>query len=139
MRPTTVLRSLAGLLLAVALLAACADRDAGNGGAASGGSAPTTAPETLPTAPTTSASSPTTAPGSGKHQLTATGTLRDGVEPGCLLLQADQGTVYLLVGGDRGKLTGGGRVQVTGMLAPDLLSTCQEGKPLLVSSIKPVP
>jgi hypothetical protein len=136
MRPTTVLRSLAGLLLAAALLAACADQDAGDGGAASGGSAPTTAPETPPT---TSAPSPTTAPGSGKHQLTATGTLRDGVEPGCLLLQADHGAVYLLVGGDRGKLTAGGRVQVTGMLAPDLLSTCQEGKPLLVSSIKPAP
>ena len=132
MRPTTVLRSLAGLLLAVALLTACADRDAGDGGTASGGSEPTTAPETLPTAPTTT-------PGSGKHRLTATGTLRDGVEPGCVLLEADQGTVYLLVGGDRGKLTAGGRVQVTGMLAPDLLSTCQEGKPLLVSSIKPVP
>lgn len=132
MRPTTVLRSLAGLLLAVAMLAACADQDAGDGGAASGGSDPTTAPETLPTAPTT-------APGPGKSQLTATGTLRDGVEPGCVLLEADQGTLYLLVGGDRGKLTAGGRVQVTGMLAPDLLSTCQQGKPLLVSSIKPVP
>ena len=132
MRATTALRSLAGLLLAVALLTACADRDAGDGGTASGGSEPTTAPETLPTAPTTT-------PGSGKHRLTATGTLRDGVEPGCVLLEADQGTVYLLVGGDRGKLTAGGRAQVTGMLAPDLLSTCQEGKPLLVSSIKPVP
>jgi Protein of unknown function (DUF5818) len=139
MQPTTVLRSLAGLLLAVALLAACADPDAGDGGAATGGSAPTTAPGTLPAAPTTSAPSPTTAPGSGRHRLTATGTLRDGVEPGCLLLEADQGTVYLLVGGDRGKLAAGNKVQVTGMLAPDLLSTCQEGKPLLVSSIKPVP
>jgi hypothetical protein len=139
MRPTTVLRSLAGLLLAVAMLAACADQDAGDGGGASGGSDPTTAPETLPPAPTTSTRPPTTAPASGKSQLTATGTLRDGVEPGCVLLEADQGTVYLLVGGDRGKLSAGGRVQVTGMLAPDLLSTCQEGKPLLVSSIKPVP
>jgi hypothetical protein len=138
-----VLRSLAGLLLAVALLAvallaACADRDAGSGGAASGGSPTTTTPGTPPTAPTTSAPSPTTTPGS-RHRLTATGTLRDGVEPGCLLLEADQGTVYLLVGGDRGKLAAGGRVQVTGLLAPDLLSTCQQGKPLLVSSIKPVP
>jgi hypothetical protein len=138
MRPTTVLRSLAGLLLAVAILAACADQDAGDGGAASGGSDPTTAPETLPTAPTTPTS--TTGPARpGESEVTATGTLRDGVEPGCVLLEADQGTVYLLVGGDRGKLSAGGRVQVTGMLAPDLLSTCQQGKPLLVSSIKPVP
>ena len=134
MRQTTVLRPLAGLLLAVALLAACADQDA-SGGAAGGGSDPTTAPETLPTAPTT----PTTAPGSGTSQITATGILRDGVEPGCVLLEADQGTVYLLVGGDRGTLSAGGRVQVTGRLAPDLLSTCQQGQPLQVSSIKPVP
>jgi hypothetical protein len=136
MRPTTVLRSLAGLLLAVAILAACADQDAGDGGAASGSSDPTTAPETLPTAPTTPTQPPTTAPGSGKSQLTATGTLRDGVEPGCVLLEADQGTVYLLVGGDRGKLREGARVQVRGRLLRDLLSTCQQGLPLQVASVK---
>jgi hypothetical protein len=133
MRQTTVLRPLTGLLLAVALLAACADT-----GATDGEAGPTTTPETLPTAPTTTP--PTTAPGSpGKSQITATGTLRDGVEPGCVLLQSEQGTVYLLVGGDRGKLTAGGRVQVTGVLSPDLLSICQEGKPLLVRSIRPAP
>jgi Protein of unknown function (DUF5818) len=132
-----MLRSLAGVLLALVLLAACADTGAGDGEAA-GGAGSTTAPETQPTAPTTPTS--TTAPGApGKGQITATGTLRDGVEPGCVLLQSEQGTVYLLVGGDRGKLTAGGRVQVTGVLSPDLLSICQEGQPLLVRSIKPVP
>jgi hypothetical protein len=144
MRQTTVLRPLAGLLLAVALLAACADSGAGDGEAA-GGTSPTTAPETLPTAPTTTPTTaprptPTTAPGSpGQSQITATGTLRDGVEPGCVVLRSEQGAEYLLVGGDRGKLTPGGRVQVTGVLSPDLLSICQEGQPLLVRSIKPVP
>jgi hypothetical protein len=143
MRQTTVLRLLAGLLLAVALLAACADAG-GSDGEATGGTSPTT-PETAPTVPTTRSpttmpQAPTTAPGSpGQSQITATGTLRDGVEPGCVLLQSEQGTVYLLVGGDRGKLTAGGRVQVTGMLSPDLLSICQQGQPLLVRSIKPVP
>jgi hypothetical protein len=133
MRQTTVLRPLAGLLLAVALLAACADPDAGDGGAASGGSGPTTTPETLPSPPP-----PTTEPGSaGRRQLTAAGTVRAGVEPGCMLLHADRGPVYLLVGGDRSQLREGGRVQVSGQLAPDLLSTCQEGQPLLVSSVKP--
>jgi hypothetical protein len=140
MRQTTVLRTLTGLLLAVALLAACADSGAGDGEAA-GGTTPTTAPQTQPTAPTTSPRPPsTTASGSpGRSEITATGTLRDGVEPGCVLLQSEQGSVYLLVGGDRGKLTAGGRVQVTGLLSPDLLSICQEGQPLLVRSIKPVP
>jgi Protein of unknown function (DUF5818) len=137
MRQTTVLRALTGLLLAVALLAACADSGAGDGEAA-GGAGPTTTSEAPPTVPTTPTSS--TAPGSpGKSQITATGTLRDGVEPGCVLLRSEQGTVYLLVGGDRSKLTAGGRVQVTGVLSPDLLSICQEGQPLLVRSIKPVP
>jgi hypothetical protein len=144
MRQTTVLRSLTGLLLAVAVLAACADTGDGDGEAA-GATSPTTAPGTVPSVPTTSPptttpQTPTTAPGSpGKSEITATGTLRDGVEPGCVLLQSEQGAVYLLVGGDRGKLTTGGRVQVTGMLSPDLLSICQEGQPLLVRSIKPVP
>ena len=136
-----MLRPLTGLLLAVALLAACADTGATDGEAA-GGTSPTTAPETLPSAPTTRppTPTPTTAPGSpGQSQITATGTLRDGVEPGCVLLQSEQGTVYLLVGGDRGKLTTGRRVQVTGVLSPDLLSICQQGQPLLVRSIKPVP
>lgn len=132
MRQTTLLRPLAGLLLAVALLAACADQDAGDGGAASGGSGPTTTPGTSPSQP------PTTEPGSGgKREVTATGTVRAGVEPGCMLLKTDQGQVYLLVGGDRGQLREGSRVQVSGQLAPDLLSTCQEGQPLLVRSVKP--
>jgi hypothetical protein len=134
MRQTTVLRPFTGLLLAVALLAACADTGATDGEAA-GGAGPTSAPETLPATPTS-----TSAPGSpGKSQITATGTLRDGVEPGCVVLRSEQGAEYLLVGGDRGKLTAGGRVQVTGVLSPDLLSICQEGQPLLVRSIKPVP
>jgi hypothetical protein len=132
MRQTTLLRPLAGLLLAVALLAACADQDAGDGGAASGGSGPTTTPGTSPSQP------PTTEPGSGgKREVTATGTVRAGVEPGCMLLKTDQGPVYLLVGGDRGQLRESNRVQVSGQLAPDLLSTCQEGQPLLVRSVKP--
>ena len=134
-----MLRTLTGLLLAMALLAACADTGT-DGEAAGGGSDPTTTPGTAAPTPTTTTPAPTTAPGSpGKSQITVTGTLRDGVEPGCVLLQSEQGTKYLLVGGDRGKLTAGGRVQVTGVLSPDLLSICQEGQPLLVRSIKPAP
>jgi hypothetical protein len=148
MRQTTVLRSLTGLLLAVALLAACADTG-GTDGEAAGATSPTTAPGTVPTVPTTRSPTtrpptttpqpPTTVPGSPGGEITATGTLRDGVEPGCLLLQSEQGTLYLLVGTDRSKLTASRRVQVTGKLAPDLLSICQEGQPLLVRSIKPAP
>jgi Protein of unknown function (DUF5818) len=134
MSQTGVLRALAGLLLAAALLAACGEPDAGDAGAAAGGAGSTTTAVAVPT------TSPTTSPApTGGGQVTATGTVHAGVEPGCLLLHADQGTVYLLVGGDRGKLRAGGRVQVTGRLAPDLLSTCQQGEPLQVASARPAP
>jgi hypothetical protein len=123
------LRALAGLLLAGGLLAACADPDANDSGAASATTAPTTVPGNPPvTRPTP--------PAGG--QLTVTGTVREGVEPGCLLLDAEQGR-YLLIGGDRGELRAGTRVQVTGRVAPDLVSTCQQGEPLVVASIEPSP
>jgi hypothetical protein len=136
MRQTPVPRTLAGLLLVAALLAACADSDAG-GAAPSGGSsttAPTTSPETAPSVPVTPTT--TTAPTGGGPLVTATGTIRAGVEPGCTLLVADQGPTYLLFGGDRGRLREGMRVQVTGRVRPDLLSICQEGQPLQVTSSK---
>jgi Protein of unknown function (DUF5818) len=132
MSQTSVLRSLAGLLLAAALLAACAEPDAGDPAAAGGAGSTTTAVAVPTTAPTSS-------PGPTGGQVTATGTVRAGVEPGCLLLHADHGRVYLLVGGDRGRLRAGGRVQVTGRLAPDLLSTCQQGQPLQVASVEAAP
>ena len=60
----------------------------------------------------------------------------EGVEPGCLLLDA-AGRQYLLVGGDRAELRAGSRVLVTGRSDPNLLSTCQQGEPLVVASIEP--
>jgi hypothetical protein len=134
MRHANRLRLLAGLLLAGTVLGACAGQGAQEGGAASGGTATTLAPATTAPAPPTTRGS---APGGGR--LTATGTVREGVEAGCLLLEADQGGSYLLVGGDRGALRAGARVQVTGRLARDLLSTCQQGEPLVVGSIRPAP
>jgi Protein of unknown function (DUF5818) len=72
-------------------------------------------------------------------QVTLTGTVRTGVEPGCLLLDADGGRPYLLVGGERAALRPGARVAVTGRVERDLLSTCQQGEPLVVASIEPAP
>jgi hypothetical protein len=128
MSQTTTRGALAGLLLAAALLGACADQDGGDGGAAGG--ATTTTPATVPeTAPTT------TPPPAAGSAITATGTLVAGIEPGCMVLHTDQGQNYLLVGGDRGKLREGARVQVRGRLLRDLLSTCQQGLPLQVASV----
>jgi hypothetical protein len=90
--------------------------------------------------PTTRPADPpatTQAPPAG--ELTVTGTVIEGVEPGCLLLDAEGGQRYLLVGGDRAELRAGSRVAVTGRVERDLLSTCQQGEPLVVSAIEPAP
>jgi hypothetical protein len=134
MKQTTIRQILAALLLAGLALGACADPD--RGGAASGGGPATTAPATAPTA----AVPPTTGPAvpEGGAPVTATGTVREGVEAGCRLLAADGGPAYLLVGGDRVALRPGARVEVEGRLAPGLVSTCQQGKPLRVTAVRPM-
>ncbi|HEX5543073.1 MAG TPA: hypothetical protein VFX60_16175 [Micromonospora sp.] len=58
---------------------------------------------------------------------TLTGTITEGVEPNCLLLDE-----YLLVGGPRDVLRPGARVKVTGQVRSDLMTTCQQGTPFLV-------
>jgi Protein of unknown function (DUF5818) len=124
-----LLQLLAGLLLAGLLAAACAGPDRDDSGPGRGGA--TTVPTTLPGNPAV------TKPTEPAGQVTVTGMVREGVEPDCLLLDAEDGTRYLLVGGERAELRPGGRVAVTGRVDRDLLSTCQQGEPLVVASIEP--
>jgi hypothetical protein len=63
---------------------------------------------------------------------TLTGTVTAGVEHGCLLLDG-----YLLVGGDRAIIRAGARVTVTGRVVPGLITTCQQGTPMVVTSAQP--
>ena len=63
---------------------------------------------------------------------TLTGTITAGAEHQCLLLDG-----YLLVGGDRAVIRAGARVTVTGRVVPDLITTCQQGTPLMVTSVQP--
>jgi hypothetical protein len=118
---------LAGLLLA-GLGSACAGSDGDDAGAGQGA---TTAPAT---SPTTTGPVPTTEPAPPAGEVTVTGTVSEGVEAGCLLLDG-----YLLVGGDRDQLRPGARVAVTGRVDSGLLSTCQQGVPLVVASVEPAP
>jgi hypothetical protein len=132
MNRTRLLRRLAGCLLAGLLVAACAD-SGGDGGAGQGGA--TTVPATAPTTAPGGRTEPTRTGG----PVTVTGTVTEGVEPGCLLLKATDGGQYLLVGGERAELRPGRRVAVSGRVDRGLLSTCQQGEPLVVASISAVP
>jgi hypothetical protein len=129
MKHTKLPRALTGLLLAGLLVAACAEPDGNDSGAGQGA---TTVPTTLPGNPPATKQTPPAG------EVTVTGTVVEGVEPNCLLL-AGGGRTYLLVGGDRAELRAGTRVAVTGRVDRGLLSTCQQGEPLVVASIEAAP
>ena len=67
--------------------------------------------------------------GTPSATVTVTGTIADGVEPNCVLLNE-----YLLLGGPRELFTAGAVVTVTGRVQPDMVTTCQQGIPLVVES-----
>lgn len=67
--------------------------------------------------------------------IEVTGTVTEGVEEGCLVL-TDQGTTYLLLG-EHDELVDGAEVTVEGTLADDGATTCQQGTPLEVQSVRP--
>jgi Protein of unknown function (DUF5818) len=125
---TKLLRSLPGLLLAGLLAAACAEPGRDDAGAGQG--APATTSSTIVPDKRTEPTRPAV-------EVTVTGTVRAGVEPGCLLLEDQAGGRFLLVGGERAQLAPGRRVAVTGRVDRGLLSTCQQGEPLVVASIAP--
>jgi len=133
--------ALAGVL-ALVVLSACGSVEQAGRGSASTPSAPTSPPATTATHPTTTdplPTSPTRPPKdlivpptrTGSHlAVRVRGTVSDGVEPGCRLLTS-KGVVYLLIG-RQGTLVTGQEVEVEGTLQPDLITTCQQGTPLVV-------
>jgi hypothetical protein len=64
------------------------------------------------------------------------GTIREGVEPGCLVLRAS-GVVYLLLGPGAADLSPGETVTVTGVLPARAVTSCMQGTPLLVQRVAP--
>jgi hypothetical protein len=72
----------------------------------------------------------------GPGQVTIRGQVEEGVEAGCMLLKADDGKAYLLVGGDRALISGGARLEVVGELKPGLMTTCQQGTPFEVAQLR---
>jgi hypothetical protein len=53
-----------------------------------------------------------------------------------VVLTTDDGKTYLLVGGDRAIISGGGRLEVRGRVASDLASYCQQGTPFEVREVR---
>ncbi|NLU79350.1 hypothetical protein HCA58_13355 [Micromonospora sp. HNM0581] len=141
------LRIAATALIVCTALAACAGQDTGDGTTTptpTGASPVTELPTPDPTGPAPSDPVDTTAPttrptvrptGTSKPPVTAeitlTGRVESGIEPGCLLLDG-----YLLLGGDRDVLTSGETVTVTGRADPTLMTTCQQGTPFVVASAR---
>src|SRR5215211_3763910 len=117
-------------LLTAGLIAGCAS---GSGtGTASPSSGPGSAsgePTPSPSAASPSAPSPGAgSPGAG--DITLSGPVEAGVEPGCLLLRAN-GRVYLLIGGDKNIVKAGSTVSVRGHVV-QVMSHCMQGEPFEV-------
>ena len=70
----------------------------------------------------------------GKHTtVRVRGIVSDGVEQGCTLLTS-KGVVYLLLWREGTPYTGR-EIEVEGTIQPDLMTTCQQGTPLVVERI----
>jgi hypothetical protein len=69
--------------------------------------------------------------GASSGTTTVTGTVATGVEPNCVLLNG-----YLLLGGPRELFTAGALVTVSGRVEPTMMTTCQQGIPLVVESAR---
>jgi hypothetical protein len=134
-----VLPVIAGALL----LSACGNStDQATGGAApatsSGGpgSTPVPVPSTPTSVPTGTATKNPGPPGlpiNSARPITVDGIIEGGVEPGCKVLTSGS-TMYLIIGGKDVPM--GVPVRVQGILQPGVLSTCQQGTPLRVTSVK---
>jgi hypothetical protein len=135
MNRSRLLRLASACLLAGLLVAGCAE-PGDSGGAGQGA---TTMPTVTMPATTTTDPGRRTEPTRSGGPVTVVGTVAAGVEPGCLLLEGEAGGSFLLVGGERAELQPGRRVAVTGRVDRSLLSTCQQGEPLVVASIEAAP
>lgn len=97
---------------------------------------PTSAPEATEESPVPEESTPyldpslgdTTKPGS----ITISGTVEEGVESGCLVLE-HEGTVYGIFGNiDASIVYAGATVTLQGNVDDGMMSTCQQGTPFVV-------
>jgi hypothetical protein len=130
-------RALLLLLVAggVLLLSACgnATDQPGSGNQPTSAAPSSAAPTTAPTPSGGLRPGPTGIPIGTGRPITVDGIIEAGVEPGCRVLTVGS-TMYLMLGGKDAPT--GVPVRVQGVLQPGVLSTCQQGTPLRVTSVK---
>lgn len=152
-RPTVMmLRRIAALCLALTVAGCAGDTAGGDGiGTAPGPSSPavTTSPSAAPSAPVDDLPSvvppikPTDGgglPGEPKPgtRQTVTGEVAAGVEPNCLMLNTPDAQYQLLLrtnGVSRPKI--GSRISAVGTVQLNMMTTCQQGVPFVVTEIRP--
>jgi hypothetical protein len=123
-------------LIAVLFVAGCAGNSTSPGAPSAPGGAPTSARSS-----TQPSVQPSTQPSAGRPSAgaeTLTGTVEAGVEPGCLLLKG-AGKDHLLLFGEqslKAQAKPGSSVTVTGTAKPGQLTTCQQGIPFIVTSVR---
>jgi hypothetical protein len=113
---------LVAALTAVLLLAGCAGNQASDSGA---------------DPPPAASASPSAEP-DPSAAATLSGTIAEGVEPNCPLLEG-AGRTHLPIFDDpslKSRATVGATVTVVGVAEPAQMTTCQQGIPFLVSSIR---
>jgi hypothetical protein len=141
---TVRFRALSALVVAgaVLLLAACGNATVQPGSGStdrptagtSASASPTAAtPKPVPSGGGTFHPGPTGIPVGSPKTVTIDGVIEAGVEPGCKVLIAGN-TKFLILGGNDVPM--GVPVRVEGTLQPGVLSTCQQGTPLRVTSVK---
>lgn len=74
--------------------------------------------------------------GTGSAMVKITGTVVAGVEFGCLILKADDGGQYLLIGGDPRVITVGAILRITGYARNDVASYCMQGQAFQVAWVE---
>jgi hypothetical protein len=122
------LRPLLGLPLLLALaLPGCAN------GAADSAGTPAEPPASIPAATSAAPSdAPTESPSAGS--TTITGTVVAGVEPNCLLL--DDHLLIIKDPAQQSVAKVGATVTVTGRAEKNMMTTCQQGTPFIVATIR---
>lgn len=118
----------------VAALASCGDRDRAGSQDESSAAKSSSSADASDDGGTGSSEPGDDEPTSDADTMTLTGEIADGVEPGCLMLEFE-GEKYQLIGDKARDLKAGMKVEVTGRISQQAMTTCMEGRVFEVDSV----